>query len=87
MSWRFVVRSTIEKRIATVDYAEIAGTVVCLITLDNGYQSRAEATSLLPNGTPSRDAGERLAYDKAFNRLYPLFAFLQAEQNFVRKKD
>jgi hypothetical protein len=51
---------------------------ICQITLDNGYSVRGESACV--NAANYRqEIGEKIAYDNAFNKLWPLFGFDLAE--------
>lgn len=53
-------------------------TTICTIYLDNGYTVRGEAACVSSENFDP-DIGKRIAYDNAFNKLWPLFGFLLAE--------
>jgi hypothetical protein len=76
-----VTKPYIESRIAKVDYLVLPGTTVtiCSITLDNGYSVRGESACVDP-ANYRQDIGEKIAFDSAFDRLWPLFGFLLAEK-------
>jgi len=52
---------------------------ICNIVLDNGFSVIGESACVDPANFKT-DKGEKLAYDKAFDNLWPLFGFLLAEQ-------
>jgi hypothetical protein len=54
---------------------------ICNITLDNGYSVRGESSCVNPENY-DQEIGEKIAYDNAFNKLWPLFGFLLAETQF-----
>lgn len=75
---------TIEKmqeRIKSVEFSLLPKTTVtvCNITLDNGYSVRGES-ACVDIRNYDQAIGERIAYDNAVKKLWPLFGFLLAEQ-------
>jgi len=68
-----------------VDYHNLPDTTVtiCSITLDNGYSVRDESACVDPANF-NREIGEKIAYDRAFNKLWQLFGFLLAEGRHKR---
>jgi Phage protein (N4 Gp49/phage Sf6 gene 66) family len=76
-----VTKEYMESRIASTDFTRLAGTVtICSITLDNGYSVRGESACVNPENY-NQQIGEKIAYDQAFGKLWPLFGFLLAEKN------
>lgn len=66
-------------RIQNVTYYLLENyTTICSITLDNGFSVLGES-SCVKAGNFDKSIGERLAYKKAFNNLWPFFGFLLAE--------
>jgi hypothetical protein len=82
-----VSKADIENRIMDVAfYALPSSTVtICSITLDNGFSVRGESACVDPTNF-DRDIGERIAYDNAFDKFWPLFGFLLAEKRFTDAK-
>lgn len=77
-----VTKEQIDKRIAATTFTRIAETVtICQIVLDNGYSVRGESACVNP-ANYNQEIGERFAHDNAYNKLWPLFGFLLAEDNF-----
>lgn len=75
-----VTKETIEASIKDVQYSWPFGTVtICNLILENGYSVRGESACVDPRNFDI-EIGKRLAYDQAFNKLWPLFGFLLAEQ-------
>jgi hypothetical protein len=72
----------IAQRIADVHYEVRGGGVTyCCISLDNGFQVHAEAHCA--PGRPFNPAlGQRVAFQNAFLRLEPFFAFARDEARF-----
>ena len=76
-----VTKEYMESRITEKTFTRFSETVtVCQITLDNGYSVRGESACVNP-ANYNQGIGERIAYDEAFNKLWPLFGFLLAESN------
>lgn len=75
-----VTKSQIEARIVDISYIRIGETVtICNILLDNGYSVRGESACVDP-ANYRREVGEQIAYNNAFEKLWPLFGFLLAEK-------
>jgi hypothetical protein len=67
-------------RIAGHSFHRLDGTlIVCVITLDNGYTVTGQSACADPVNF-SEEIGQRIAYDNAFNALWPLFGFLLSER-------
>lgn len=86
-----VTKDYIESRIFTkgcmsIDKLGSPTVTMCNIVLDNGYSVRGESACVNPENY-DRDIGERLAYDDAFKKLWPLFGFLLAETQHKEKAD
>lgn len=80
-----VTKDYIESRITDRDFQRYSTTVtICQLTLDNGYSVRGESACVMP-ANYNKEIGERIAYDNAFNKLWPLFGFLLAEKMFAVK--
>lgn len=77
--WPKVTKAQIEARIAAVTYHRIGETVtLCNIDLDNGYSVRGESACVDPRNF-DETIGNLLAHKQAFDKLWPLFGFLLAE--------
>ena len=80
-----VTKDQMERRIAGEDYVRINDTVtVCSLTLDNGFSVRGESACVAPENY-NQEIGEKLARERAFNALWPLFGFLLAERRYALK--
>lgn len=81
-----VTKEYMESRIAgTPVFTRFSDTVtICNITLDNGYSVRGESACVNP-ANYNQEIGEKIAYDNAFTKLWPLFGFLLAEKNKLTK--
>lgn len=74
-----VTKEYMESRIVNREFFKIGETVtMCHLTLDNGYSVRGESACVRPENY-NKEIGERIAYDNAFDELWPLFGFLLAE--------
>jgi len=81
-----VTKEYMESRIASKDFVKIGDTVTRYnIVLDNGYSVRGESACVNP-ANYNQEIGERIAYDDAFKKLWPLFGFILAEKNFNKIK-
>lgn len=70
-------------RIASVAYLRPPESTLtlCVIALDNGFTTTGESACVDPANF-DQALGERLAYDAAFRKLWPLFGFLAREDRF-----
>lgn len=74
----------IKSRIKAVAYHRPVGTLtICTIELDNGFTVTGESACIDPVNY-RQDIGEKIAYDGAFEKLWPLFGFLLAERRLIR---
>lgn len=78
-----ITKELIAARIARVDYYVLPDSTVtvCNIRLDNGYSVRGESACVCAENF-DHAIGERMAYDDAFRRLWPLFGFMLAEDRY-----
>ena len=75
-----VTAEYMQSRIAETTFTRFTDTVtICNIRLDNGYSVRGESACVSP-ANYNQEIGEKIAYDAAFNKLWPLFGFLLAEK-------
>lgn len=85
-----VTKNYIESRIVGWEVINLASignptVTICSITLDNGYSVRGESACVDPRNY-DKEIGEKLAYQNAFNKLWPLFGFLLAEAIYKDKQ-
>ncbi len=78
-------RVTVESMQARISYTSFmrlpnSTVTICNITLDNGFSVRGESACVNP-ANYNQSVGEKIAYDDAFNKPWPLFGFLLAEKN------
>lgn len=79
-----VTKEGIESRIVSTTFHRIGETVTLAhVTLDNGYSVRGESACVNPENY-NQQIGQRVAYDDAFKKLWPLFGFALAERNFQK---
>lgn len=77
----------IESRIKNVIHSKLPWSetvTVCEIQLDNGYTVRGESACVNPENY-DEEIGNKIAYDNAYRKLWPLFGFLLAEDQFIRR--
>ena len=79
-----VTKQSMEERIKKTEFVRLTPTVkICNILLDNGYSVRGESACVNPENY-NQEIGERVAYDNAFDKLWPLFGFLLAETQYQK---
>lgn len=77
-----ITKDFMEGRIKETSFTRFSETVtICQITLDNGYSVRGESACVNPENY-NQEIGERIAFDNAFNKLWPLFGFFLAESQY-----
>lgn len=78
-----VTEEYMQSRIKRIEFHHLPGTTVtvCNITLDNGYSVRGESACVSPENYDP-EIGNHYAKKQAFDKLWPLFGFLLAEQKF-----
>ena len=71
----------IESRIKDVTYHRISGTTatICNIEMVNGFSVRGESACVDPKNFDEA-IGRKIAYDNAFDKLWPLEGYLLAER-------
>lgn len=80
-----VTKEQIDKRIAGKRFLRMSTTLThCVIELDNDYNVTGESACVSPENY-DREIGERIAYDNAYAKLWPLFGFLLAEDLYVER--
>ena len=81
-----ITKEYIEQRIARKYFTVMNGNVtLCNIVLDNGYSVRGESACVNPANF-NQEIGERIAYDNALDKLWPLFGFFMAESQYQINK-
>lgn len=81
-----VTKEQMQARISSRAFVKIGETLThCQIILDNGFSVTGESACVNPENY-DKEIGEKIAYDNAFNKLWPLFGFLLAETQFQEKK-
>ena len=81
-----VTKTYIEGRIAKSEFWRWGPTLtLCKLTLDNGYVVIGKS-ACVNEVNYNQEIGERIAFDNAFNELWPVFGFMLAEMNFEKGK-
>lgn len=81
-----VTKEYIDSRIAEIKFHRLGPTVtIGEIFLDNGYSVRGESACVNP-ANYNKEIGEKIAHDNAYDKLWPLFGFLLAENNLLASK-
>ncbi len=81
-----VTKEYIDSRIKDTTFAKMEDTTtICRITLDNGYTVNGFSACVNPENY-NKEIGEKIAYDNAYRELWPLFGFILAEKNKLRKE-
>jgi len=81
-----VTKEAINAKITDVSFIHLPGTTVtiCSITLENGYSVRGESACVDPAGYVE-SVGRDLAYQNAFDKIWPLEGYLLVEQRHLAK--
>jgi hypothetical protein len=81
-----VTAEYMQSRIAKTEFSRLADSTVthCRVTLDSGFGVSGESACVNPENY-NEEIGRKIAFDNAFRQLWPLFGFLLAEKNFLRK--
>lgn len=77
-----VTEADMQARIAEVKFHRFGNLTHCTIHLDNEYMVTGESSCVNPENY-NQQIGEKIAYDNAFAKLWPLFGFLLAERNYA----
>lgn len=79
-----VTLASLEARIVTKKFYVIPETTVtiCNLTLENGYSVRGEA-AVVDKRNFNMAIGEKLAYEDAVRKLWPLEGYLLAEKQWL----
>lgn len=82
-----VTKEYMDSRIASKEFTKLGQTLThCRIILDNGYSVTGES-ACVNEANYNQEIGERIAFDNAYNRLWPLFGFLLAEKNKLNAEE
>lgn len=69
-----------KNRISEVKFHKLGETLThCTLQLDNKYSVTGESACVAPENY-NQEIGEKIAYENAFQKLWPLFGFLLAEK-------
>ncbi len=76
-----VTNQSIDARIDKVEYQRLPGTTltICIITMVNGFTVTGESACVDPDNY-DREKGEEIAYENAFEKLWPLEGYLLKER-------
>jgi hypothetical protein len=75
-----------KSRIRATEFLRVGQTVtLCNLTLDNNFSVRGES-ACVNAANYNKEIGEKVAYDNAFVKLWPLFGFLLAEKTYLGAK-
>lgn len=75
----------LQSRIAKIEFERIGGgtLTICIITLDNGFNVTGESACVDP-ANYNKAIGEKIAYDMAERKIWPLLGFMLAEARRLR---
>lgn len=59
---------------------------LCILLMKNGFMAVGESAPMSPANF-NADLGKQLAYENAFRKLWPLYAFATMEENFLFEQD
>ena len=80
-----VTVAQMQQRLTQVAFQKIGSTgTLCLLTLDNGFKVHGFSACVDPANYDEK-IGQKIAYDEAFGKLWPLFGFLLAEVRHLRQ--
>jgi len=80
-----VTKEYMKARVTNIEFTRLKGTTThCQITLDNDFSFSGESACVNPENF-EESAGQKLAYDNAFSKMWSYFGFLLAEKNFLNK--
>lgn len=76
-----VTNQSIDARIDKVEYQRLPGTTltICIITMVNGFTVTGESACVDPDEY-NQERGEEIAYENAFQKLWPLEGYLLKER-------
>jgi hypothetical protein len=76
-----VTNQSIDARIDKVEYHRIPNSTmtICVITMVNGFSVTGESACVDPNEY-NKERGEEIAYENAFEKLWPLEGYLLKER-------
>jgi len=78
-----ITKESLESRITSTKYlTPVENLTLCIITLDNKFHVVGES-ACVNSANFSRKTGEKNAEIDAFRKLWPLFGFNMAENNFA----
>ena len=80
-----LTKEGIQAKIKNVAYHIIgAKTTICVITLENGFEIMGESSCVDPKNF-DKAIGERVSYENAFEKIWPLEGYLLQEKLFTER--
>lgn len=80
-----VTDESIKAKIREVSYQKLSPKIThCIITMSNGFQVTGESACVDP-ANYNQEIGERIAYENAFDKIWPLEGYLLQEK--LHKED
>lgn len=77
-----VTNQQIAAKITNTEYKRVTPTLtLAIINLDNGFNVTGESACVNPENY-NEDIGNKIAFENAFRKLWALFGFLLAEDQF-----
>jgi hypothetical protein len=70
-----VTRESIQAKVMKTDFLNVGLLTICVVTLENGFSVRGESACAHPDNY-DRALGERIAYDDAIAKIWPLEGYL-----------
>jgi hypothetical protein len=78
-----VTIESINEKIASVNYTKLTGKIThCIITMQNGFEVTGESACVDP-ANYNQEIGEKISYENAFDKLWPLEGYLLQEKLFA----
>ena len=75
-----VTPASIQDKIIRVEYRRLSPKIThCIIEMENGFEVTGESACVDP-ANYNQEIGERIAYDNAFDKLWPLEGYLLQEK-------
>lgn len=81
---RTVTKEQIESRIKSAEYSIHAGSTltICVLTMENGFTVLGKS-ACAHAGNFNKELGEKIAYDDAFEQIWPLEGYLLREALYI----
>lgn len=76
----------LNNQIVETVYTKIGDTLThCLIIVKNGFSFTGESSCVDPNNY-NKDIGEKIAYDNAFDKMWPVYGFVLRQHLAAKNK-